>query len=72
MYDDDHVSSPNFDKYARLKTRKSFIQSAERNYSVTHLRPKHSNNIQHDGGEVTVPAFDAKSMITNLLTNQNA
>jgi hypothetical protein len=36
---------------------------------VTHLRPKHSNVILHYGGEVTVPVFDAKSMIMDLLTN---
>ncbi len=66
----DYVSSPNFDKYTRFKTRKSFIQSTERNYSVTHLRPKYSNVILHDGGEVTVPVCDSKSMIMDLLTNQ--
>ncbi len=37
---------------------------------MTHLRPKHSNVILHDGGEVTVPIIDAKSMIMDLLTNQ--
>jgi hypothetical protein len=75
LYDDivdlfnDYVSSPNFDKYAQLKSRKSFIQSMERMYRVTHLQPKHCNVILHDGAEVTVPIFDAKSMILDLLTN---
>jgi hypothetical protein len=50
-------------KYARLKSRKSFIQSMERMYRVTHLRPKHCNVILHDGAEVT------ESMISDLLTN---
>jgi hypothetical protein len=36
---------------------------------VTHLRPKHSKVIPHDGGEVTVPIFDSKLMIMDLLTN---
>jgi hypothetical protein len=76
LYDDiviffyDYVSSPNFDKYARLKTRKPFIQSTERSCSVTHLRPKHSHVILHDAREVTVPVFDAKSIIMDFLMNQ--
>ncbi len=75
LYDDivdlfnDYVLSPSFDKYARLKSRKSFIQSMERMYHVTHLRLKHRNVILHNGAEVTVPIFDAKSMILDLLTN---
>ncbi len=75
LYDDivdlfnDYVSFPNFDKNARLKRRKLFIQSMERMYCVTHLQPKHHNVILHDDAEVTVPIFDAKSMILNLLTN---
>ncbi len=36
---------------------------------MTHLRQKHHNVILHDGAEVTVPIFDAKSMILDLLTN---
>jgi hypothetical protein len=75
LYDDivdlfnDYVSSPNFNKYAWLKSRKLFIQSMERMYRVTHLRPKYRNVILHDGAEITVPIFDAKSMILDLLTN---
>jgi hypothetical protein len=65
----DYVSSPNFNKYARLKTKKSFIQSTERTYRVTHIWPKHSNVILHDGGEDTVTVYDAKSMIMDLLTS---
>jgi hypothetical protein len=39
-------------------------------YPVTHLRPKNRDIILHDGSEVTVPVFDAKSMILDLLTNK--
>ncbi len=69
LYDDivdsfnDYVLSSNFDKYARLKSRKSFYRV------MTHLWPKHHNVILHNGEEVTVPIFDAKSMILDLLTN---
>jgi hypothetical protein len=38
-------------------------------YCVTHLQPKHCNIILHDGAEVNVPIFDAKSIILDLLTN---
>jgi hypothetical protein len=41
----------------------------ERMYHVTHLWPKHRNIILHDGAEVTVPIFDAKSMMLDLLNN---
>jgi hypothetical protein len=41
----------------------------ERMYHVTHLRPKHCNVILHDGAEVTVPIFNVKPMILDLLTN---
>ncbi len=61
--------SPNFDKSARLKNRKSFIQSMERMYRVTHLQQKHCNVILHNEAEVTVPIFDVKSMVLDLLTN---
>ena len=43
LYDDivhlfnDYTSSDNFDKFARLKSRKSFIKSNEAMYNVTHL-----------------------------------
>jgi hypothetical protein len=75
LYDDivdlfnDYVLSPYFDKYSQLKSRKSFIQSMERMYRVTHLRPTHCNVILHDGAEVAVPIFGTKSMILDLLTN---
>ena len=75
LYDDivdlfnKYMSSNNFDQYARLKSRKSFIKANELTYNVTHLRPKHKNVMLTDGAEVTVPVFDAKSMILNLITN---
>ena len=63
------MSSENFNKYARLKSRKSFIKANESIYNVTHLRPKYHNVVLTDGAEVTVPVFDAKSMIMDLITN---
>ena len=75
LYDDivdlfiKYMSSDNFNQYARLKSRKSFIKANKLTYNVTHLRPKHKNVMLTDGAEVTVPVFDAKSMILDLITN---
>ena len=75
LYDDivdffnEYILSNNFNRYARLKSRKSLIKANESTYNVTHLRPKHKNVVLTDGAEVTVPVFDAKSMILDLITN---
>ncbi len=43
MHDDivhlfnEYISSPSFDKYTTLKTRKAFIQLMEKSFHVTHL-----------------------------------
>ena len=67
----DYIASPNFDLNAKMKTRKSFILSMESSYGVTHLRPMNTEVMLHDQSRVTVPVFDAKSMILDLLTDQN-
>jgi hypothetical protein len=75
MHDDivhlfnEYISSPSFDKFSTLKTRKAFIQSMKKSFHVTHLRPKHTNVKVHTGSVVTVPVFDAKLMILDVLTN---
>ena len=63
------MCSDKFDKFTRLKSRKSFIKASESAYNVTHLRPKYRNVILTDATEVTVPVFDAKYMILDLVTN---
>jgi hypothetical protein len=67
----EYIASPNFDLNAKLKTRKSFIQSMESSYGVTHLHPMNTEVLLHDQSRVTVQVFDAKSMILDLLTDQN-
>ncbi len=77
MHDDivhifnEYISSPSFDKYAKLKMQKSFIQSIETSLNVTHLRPKPTNVKLHDDSEQIVPVFDAKAMILDILTNKS-
>ena len=63
------MSSDNFKKYTGLKSCKSFIKANELTYNVTHLQPKHQNVVLTDGVEVTMPVFDAKLMILDLITN---
>jgi hypothetical protein len=41
----------------------------EKSFHVTHLRPKHTNVKVHNGPVATVPVFDAKLMILDILTN---
>ena len=66
-----YISSPTFDPYAKLKTRKSFIKSMEASYLLSPLCPRNTEVWLHDGGRVTVPVIDAKAMILDLLTNPN-
>ncbi len=66
----EYISSNNFDQFAKLISRKSFIKLMESSYCVTHLWPKNRVVMLHDGSEVTAPVFDAKSMILDLLTNK--
>ncbi len=74
MHDDlvnifnEYISSPNIDRYAKLKSQKSFIQSMETELNVSHLRPKQMKVGLHDGSEQIVPVFDAKAMILDILT----
>jgi len=77
LYDDivdlfnDYISSPNFEVFATLKRRKSFMKSMETSYRTRPLRPMNTEVILHDGTCATVPIFDAKAMILDLLTNPN-
>ena len=77
LYDDivnlfnEYITSPNFDAIAKLMSRKSFIKSMESLYCVTHLRPMNTEVRLHDKSRVTVPVFDAKAMILDLLSNKN-
>ena len=43
----------------------------ELSYGVIKLRPMNTEVMLHDTSRVTVPVFDAKHMILDLLTDQN-
>ena len=75
LYDDivvlfnDYISSPNLDVYAKFKTRNAFIRTIDTSYSMADLRPMNMTVTLHDGKKVTVPVFDAKAMIKDILCN---
>jgi hypothetical protein len=68
----EYIASPNFDLNTTLKSRKSFIRSMEPSYRVPKLRPMNTEVMLHDTSRVTVPVFDAKHMILDLLTDQKS
>lgn len=76
LYDDvvhlfnDYISSDNFSKHAKLRTRKSFIKQIEETHpSIKSLRPVNKLVTLHDGTMATVPVFDAQAMIMDILSN---
>ena len=75
MFDDicnlvnEFTSSPDFTINTKLLPRKSLIRSLEDTYKTTALRPKNVAVQLHDQSFVTVPVFDTKAMIIDLLTD---
>ena len=75
MYDDvcqlvnNYTSSSDFDRHARLQSRKSFLHSIEDTNCTIGLRPHHGVVRLHDNSRVTVPIFDTKQMIISMLTD---
>jgi hypothetical protein len=65
----DYSSSSDFDKHARLQSRKSFLRSIEETHYTQGLRPYHGIVQLHNDTRVTVPAFDTKQMIISMLTD---
>ena len=78
LYDDvvhlfnDYISSDNFSKHAKLRTRKSFIKQIEATHpSIMSLHPVNKQVTLHDGIMATVPVFDAQAMIMDILSNSD-
>ena len=65
----DYISSPSFDQHKKLIHRKHFMRRMEKTLNLRHLRPKLCDVQLHDNSLATVPIFDAKSMILDLLNN---
>ena len=64
-----YISAPDFDRYGRLRNRKSFMQRMESTFKLTHLHIRYCKVQLHDKSVATVPVSDVKSMILDLLTN---
>ena len=76
LYDDivhlfnDYMSCPNFSKYAKLKKRRSFIKKWKLLILISQpLRPVNKQVTLHDNTVTTVPVFEAREMIADILTN---
>ena len=68
---DEYTSSPDFTVSSKLSRRKSLIRLLEYSLKTKALRPKHMAVTLHDNSQVTVPVFDTKAMILDLLTDKS-
>ncbi len=66
----EYTSFPNLSVNTKLQSWKSFLRSVKGSYCTWLLRPYNRNVSLHDGTIITVPVFDMKGMLTNLLTDQ--
>ena len=64
-----YLDSLGFDRYVRLKSRKSLLMSAQKSMNTLSLWPIDGTVQLHDKSLVTVPVFNTKHMIMNLLTD---
>ena len=64
-----YLDSPEFDRFARLKTRKSLLRSTQKSMKTECLLPIDGTVELHDKSLVTVPVFNTKHMIISLLTD---
>jgi hypothetical protein len=65
----EYISSPNFDRFAKFKSRKSLLTSTQKTFNSKTLQPIDGTVRLHDNTLVTVPFFDTKHMIISLLTD---
>ena len=66
-----YISSPSFSRLDKFKSRRSLLQSTEKSLNTSCLRPVNGTVRLHNDSLVTVPVFDAKHMISSLLTDQS-
>jgi hypothetical protein len=63
------ISSPNFDRFAKFKSRRSLLTSTQETLNSKALQPIHGTARLHYNSLVTVPVFDTKHMIISLVTD---
>ena len=64
-----YISSPNFDRFAKFKSRRSLLTSTQKTLNSKALLPIYGTVRLQDNTLVTVPVFDTKHMIISLLTD---
>ncbi len=64
-----YLASPYFDRFAKLKSRKSLLRYPEKTQNTECLQPINGTVRLHDNALVTVPVFDTKHMIISLLND---
>ena len=77
MYDEvcnlvnEYTSSPHFNRYDKLQSRRTFLRTIEDSHGTHWMRPINYTVRLHDNTNVTVPVFDTKAMIISLLTDSS-
>jgi hypothetical protein len=64
-----YISSPNFDRFAKFKSRSSLLTSIQNTFSSKALQPTNVTVRLHNSSLVTVPVFDTNHMIISLLSD---
>ncbi len=66
-----YICSPNFDRFAKFKSRWSLLTSTQKTLNSNALQPINGTDKLHNNTLVTVPFFDTKKMIISLLSDQS-
>ena len=64
-----YISSPNFDRFAKFKSRRSLITSTQKTLNSNAIQPINGIVRLHNNTLVIVPIFDTKHMIISLLSD---
>jgi hypothetical protein len=64
-----YISSPNFDRFVKFKSRRSLLTSTQKTLNSKAFQPINSTVRLHNNSLVTVPVFDTKHMIISFLSD---
>ncbi len=64
-----YISSPNFDRFAKFKSRRSLLTSTQKTLNSKTLQPINGTVRLYYNSPVTVPVFDTRHMIISLLSD---
>ncbi len=66
-----YITSPNSDRFAKFKSRRSLLTSTQKTLNSNALQPINGTVRFHNNTLVTDPVFDTKHMIISLLADQS-